>query len=648
VYKYAAIFIVSLFTALCCTPLVRRFAIRMGVMDLPGERRIHSVPVPRLGGVAVLLALVLAFAFCAISDRYFARVFFGYAGQFTILLVASGVVTLFGGLDDAYSLRPAIKLVAQTAGASILMVVGDGISTIAGIHLGPFGLPLTLVWLLLVTNAFNLIDGLDGLASGIGAIVSATLFADFAYSGDVANAMVLAALCGALLGFLRYNFHPAQIFLGDSGALLIGFILAAVSIHTSNRPSAIVAISVPILALGLPLAETALTTLRRLLRVILVVRYNPDNDRYEFLLGGNAALFTADRRHIHHRLLDLGLTHRNAVLLLYGISLVLGITAFTIVSYRQVNLGLLLGAFGIVAVAGIRRLNYGELQLLRKGVLLPLLDSPLVDRKELQMLADLASIVISYLAAVLIGMGGTFDGRTKKAFLHTVPLVSIVQIGTFVASGLYRRSYRSAGIGDLLASVKSVLIAVLMSWLACLFCLGSQDARFYVEILDGYLLATMVIGGRLSFRMLEHVFKTQAAGRRRALIYGTGNAGMSALHEIRNSPSLDLLVLGFVDERAPSFPRKLSGLPVYGAGALDDLILAGQLDEVILTAFPVSEARLEHLRQMCGRAGVTLQRFWIGWQEVVGSIPPSTSAQELPTKMVRAINGSSAETAVKI
>src|SRR5439155_25902749 len=122
----------------------------------------------------------------------------------------------------------------------------------------------------------------------------------------------------------RYNFYPARIFLGDSGALLVGFILAVASMDTGNRPSAVVAITVPIMALGLPLAETTLTMMRRLLRVIRVVRYNGNTDRYEFLFAGSAALFTADRQHIHHRLLDLGLSHRNSVLLLYGISLTLG------------------------------------------------------------------------------------------------------------------------------------------------------------------------------------------------------------------------------------------------------------------------------------------------------------------------------------
>jgi UDP-GlcNAc:undecaprenyl-phosphate/decaprenyl-phosphate GlcNAc-1-phosphate transferase len=626
-YKYATIFVVSLLSALLCTPVATRLAVRLGVMDVPGERRIHPTPVPRLGGVAVFLALVIAYSVLAMIDRYFVRVFFGHALRLAILLAASSVVVLFGALDDAFSLRPAVKLAAEAAAASILLFADAGISTVGGFHLGIFGLPLTLLWLLAVTNAFNLIDGLDGLAAGTGAIVSAALFTNFVYSGDVANALLLAALCGALLGFLRYNFHPAQIFLGDSGALLIGFILAAVSMDTGNRPSAVVAIVVPILALGLPLAETALTTMRRLLRVVRLVGYNRDKDRYEFLLGGSAALFTADRQHIHHRLLDLGLSHRNAVLLLYGISLVLATGAFGIVIYRQMNLALLLTAFGIVSMAGIRRLNYGELHLLRKGVLLPLLDSTIVNRRELQMLADLGFIFISFFAAILIETGGTISMEAKKAFLQSVPLVAVTQIGAFALSGFYRRSYRSGGIGDLLASLKSVLLAVAACWLAAMFFHGAVRYSLTLAILDGYLLATMVIGTRLSFRVLEHVFKTQSAGHRRTLIYGTGDAGMSALHEIRNNPGLDLVVIGFLNENAGPQSRTLDGLPIFGPQALDDLIKSGQVDEVILAVQSVSEPRLERLREICGNAGIMLRRFSVGWQEV-GRLAPSPASVE--------------------
>jgi UDP-GlcNAc:undecaprenyl-phosphate/decaprenyl-phosphate GlcNAc-1-phosphate transferase len=614
-FKYAVIFLVSLVSALVCTPVVGRYAIGMGVMDLPGERRIHSVPVPRLGGIAVFLALVVTFSLCAIGDRYFHNIFFGHSLHLAILIGVSGIVVLIGGLDDVFSLSPGLKLGGQMLAASILMLAGAGISIIGGVRLGIWGLPLTLLWLLAVTNAFNLIDGLDGLAAGIGAIVSATLFANFVCLGDAANAMLVAALGGALLGFLRYNFHPAQIFLGDAGALLIGFILAAVSMDTGNRPPAIVAILTPILALGMPLAETALTVIRRSLRTVRVVGYNPQTGRYEFLFVAKAALFTADRQHIHHRLLDFGLSHRNAVLVLYAISLALGIGALGIVIYRQMNLALLLTAFGLVSLVGIRRLNYGELHLIQKGVLLPLLDSALTSRKKLQMMADLGFIIVSYCAAVLIAAGGMVS-VVKASFLRAVPLFAVTQIAALAFSGLYRRSYRNGGIGDLLASFKSVMIAVAASWLVALLLRGRADFSLNVAMLDTYLLVTMVIGGRLSFRALEYVFKSQRGGHKRALIYGIEDAAMSALHEIRNNPALDLQVVGFVHDSAKAGSRTLDGIPILDLRCLERLIKNHQIDEIVLAETRLPEGYLEHVREACGNSGITIRRFSVDWHEI--------------------------------
>lgn len=625
-FKYAAIFLLSITCALLCTPLVQVCAARMRVLDVPGERRIHTVPVPRLGGVAVFFALIFAFSACALSDRYLHNILFGHGPRLAGLVAASAVVVLLGALDDAFSLNPALKLAGQVLAALILMLVGAGINFIGGVRLGIFGPALTLLWLLAVTNAFNLIDGLDGLAAGVGAIVSATLFAIFVWLGEVANAMLMAALCGALLGFLRYNFHPARIFLGDSGALLIGFMLAAVSMDTGNRPPAIVAILMPILALGMPLAETGLTVIRRLLRTVHAAGYNPQTRRYEFLVAGKAALFTADRQHIHHRLLDFGFSQRNAVLLLYGISLALGSAAFGIVIYRQINLALLLAAFGVVSVLGIQRLNYSELHLIRKGVLLALLDATVISSRRLKVFADLVFIVASYFVAVVIASGGNLSHEAKASFLQSAPLLTLVQIVALALSGLYRPSYRNGGIGDLLASVKSVLIAITTSWLIVLLVRGSAHFSINRAILDGYLLLTMVIGGRLSFRALEYVFKAQSTGRRRALIYGTGAVGLSALHEIRNNSQLDLLVVGFIDSRLRSRARTLDGLPILDSVVLEDLITNRQVDEVVVATTHLSTQELEHLRKTCRNCGVAIRRFSIGWNDVLPPLPSFANA----------------------
>ena len=334
--KYVLLFASSCLASLFLTPVVRRLATWLGAVDRPdGERRIHDHPVPRLGGVAIHLAVLAAFAVALVSDRIVAQTIFGHERQIVSLAVGATLVMLLGAVDDFRSLSPVAKLLAQLVAGFVVVASGYHVQSLFGVSLGVADVPLTLLWVVAVTNAFNLIDGLDGLAAGVGVIVSATLAAVSIYSLDVAAGLILCAVGGALLGFLRYNFPPASIFLGDSGSLLLGFVFAVVSLGVSDRPTAVVAILVPILALGLPLMETALTVARRMLRGVRIARRDEGEQHYEFLSSGRGTLFTPDRKHIHHRLLDLGVTHRNAVLLLYGVAALFGASALALVLFRR-------------------------------------------------------------------------------------------------------------------------------------------------------------------------------------------------------------------------------------------------------------------------------------------------------------------------
>jgi hypothetical protein len=226
----------------------------------------------------------------------------------------------------------------------------------------------------------------------------------------------LAALSGALLGFLCYNFYPARIFLGDSGSLLIGFLLAVSAIQSSSKAATVSAIIWPLLALGLPLAELASTTLRRTLRVVRVVRLDMRTQRYEFCFFGSAALFTADRDHIHHRLLAAGLTHSRVVAILSGVSALFGVGSFLLViNYHDANVLVLLVAFGLAAVA-VKQLDYLELQPLRNGLLLPLFDLPAADRRLACVLFDLGFISLSYLTAWAILLSAFFSSIIGTAY----------------------------------------------------------------------------------------------------------------------------------------------------------------------------------------------------------------------------------------
>jgi UDP-GlcNAc:undecaprenyl-phosphate GlcNAc-1-phosphate transferase len=304
------------------TPLVSTASTALGLVDAPGGRKVHSVSVPRLGGVAIACAAALALAAVAATAPALGA---GPAnlGSIAPILVGGALVFGIGVLDDLMGLPPWPKLIVQIAAAAIVMQSDLRIEriTVAGQtwQLGFWSWPLTLVWIVGVTNAFNLIDGVDGLAAGVSVIAGATCATILVARGHVAEAMLLTALVGAALGFLVYNFSPASIFLGDGGSLLFGFVLATTAITGWQKGATALAAGVPLLIFALPIADAATTLLRRLVR---------RGDRKGLSIASVLArVVEPDRRHIHHRLLALGLSPRRTVALLYVLTFVLSAVA---------------------------------------------------------------------------------------------------------------------------------------------------------------------------------------------------------------------------------------------------------------------------------------------------------------------------------
>ena len=306
---YAAGLLIAAVLAAALTPIVRALGRRWGLVDVPGARKIHTVEVPRIGGVGVTLAAVLSLAvvtalgWVSVAD---------VAGWLPALL---GVVIVFGvGFrDDLKPVRPLVKLAFQVLAAVVAVSMGvriDHFTLFGTTHLlGWLGVPLTLLWIVGITNAFNLMDGLDGLATGLAIIAAATCATVSISRGDSQGGLLLAALLGALCGFLPYNFNPATIFLGDSGSLVVGHVLAVTAINGWQKGATALAVAVPLLIFALPISETLLSIVRRTRG------------------AGIRHVFSADQAHIHYRLLGLGLSHRNAVLLLYTVSLALALLA---------------------------------------------------------------------------------------------------------------------------------------------------------------------------------------------------------------------------------------------------------------------------------------------------------------------------------
>lgn len=285
------------------TPVLARLALRLGVTDTPGLRKVHSKVTPYFGGVAVVAAILIACAFASWKSADSSIHVDSISPALWSVFGGAAAIFLLGLIDDIVGLRARYKLVAQLLVAGTVWTCGVRVETVGlgvglGLDLGSFSLIFTVLWIVGVTNALNLIDGIDGLAGGIGAIAATALALLAIQAGDLVSAGMLAALAGALSGFLVHNFHPARVFLGDSGSLTLGFLLATCSITSSGKSATFLSILVPIAALGVPIFDTAFSMLRRALE--------------------RRSIFSPDRNHIHHRMLDRGLGQRRVVLWIYA------------------------------------------------------------------------------------------------------------------------------------------------------------------------------------------------------------------------------------------------------------------------------------------------------------------------------------------
>lgn len=320
---------VALVVSFAATPAVKWFANRVGAIDVPKDaRRVHKSPIPRLGGLAIFLGFILSVLFLADITR-----------QLQGILLGAVIIVIIGVIDDINPLRAYIKLIVQIIAALVAVYFGVVIDFFSNPiffssadywNLGYFSIPVTVIWIVAITNSVNLIDGLDGLAVGVSAISSIVMLIIALMGSDLNVAIIMAALTGACLGFIPYNFNPAKIFMGDTGALLLGYILSTVSVIGLFKFHAVVSVAVPFLVLALPLFDTSFAFLRRLLK------------------GQNP--MSPDRGHFHHRLIDKGLSQKQAVAILYTISALLGLAA-VLISSRDSFRALIFVVAVVVAVA---------------------------------------------------------------------------------------------------------------------------------------------------------------------------------------------------------------------------------------------------------------------------------------------------------
>lgn len=341
---YAVAFLVALVVAVAVTPGVILFARRTGAMDAPNARKVHKKPIPRIGGLAIYLAFTASLLCLWFWGDFGAEARTELKG----LLLCGTLIVLLGLWDDYRNLPAKGKLLGQIACATLL-VLGfdvriDFITDPFGdyLYLEALAVPATIFWIVGITNTVNLIDGLDGLAAGVATIASTTIFLVAMREDSMFVAVLTIALAGAALGFLFYNFNPARIFMGDTGSMFLGFILSGVSVIGAVKSTATIALIVPILALGLPILDTTFAIVRR--------------------YRGGVPIFKPDRGHLHHRLLDLGFTQRQAVLLMYVISALLGLSAVAMTEASGLSAMLILAGVIVAILLGAKKIGIFHLK----------------------------------------------------------------------------------------------------------------------------------------------------------------------------------------------------------------------------------------------------------------------------------------------
>ena len=337
-------FAVALLVSMIVMPAVILLAQRTGAMDAPNARKVHKKPIPRIGGLGIYAGFMAAIIFVAVK--------FGLDGeQFkeTVGLIVSGsLIVALGLLDDYKNLPAKVKLAGQILAAAVLVLIFDvRIDFITDPHgeyiyfdnfpIPYLAVPVTMFWLVGLTNTVNLIDGLDGLAAGVASIASFTIMLIALEQNFVLVAVLTAALAGAAVGFLKYNFNPAEIFMGDTGSMFLGFMLAGISVTGAVKSVAAIALVVPIFALGLPILDTTFAIVRR--------------------IRGGVPIFKPDKGHLHHRLLSVGFTQRQAVLLMYVISALFGLSAIALTAVSSQIAVIILLVVVAAIIYGVRKLG---------------------------------------------------------------------------------------------------------------------------------------------------------------------------------------------------------------------------------------------------------------------------------------------------
>lgn len=553
--------------AVLVTPLAMRLAWWVGLVAKPRADRWHRRPTPLLGGLAI-------------AAGFFAVVPWGVPWSQTVVGILAGAVlaVALGLWDDARGMRADVKLAAQIAVACVPVVAGVRIDMLP---IAALSLPLAIVWIVGVTNAFNLLDNMDGLAAGVAAVTAAALTVHAVLLGQTSLAHVTAALGGAAMGFLVFNVNPARVFMGDAGSLLLGYTLSTVALWgTSSMASNVVlALLVPVVVMTLPILDTTLVTLQRLWHGRPIAQ------------GG--------RDHLSHRLVALGLSERQAVMMLWLIAALAGGLALLATFVFDLLTTVVVGAVLALAVAlfGVFLAEvrvYGDEEQAQRGTRprTVLAVHMLYKRQVAELLLDFVLICVAYLGAYLLKFETTLTGPFMQQFAASLPFVVALKLVTFQLLGVYRPVWRYAGARDVLTIVRATVVGSLLAVAAVLIVFQFVLFSRSVFVIDWLLLTVLMVGTRLALVALrDWAARLPRPGARRVLVVGAGDRGALTVQTLLRDRRRRYVPVGFVDDDPAKRNRSVFGLPVLGdLEALPALVRQAQIDEVLIAVSDVEVA----------------------------------------------------------
>lgn len=582
--NYILAFFISFIITFIATPIVRAFSIRNRIVSYPKKDRWRKRVVATLGGVSIFTSTTIVFLLFSKFDI-----------SFLGFLIGGMLIFCLGLTDDIIHIKPDTKLIGQIIVACFVIMFGVAFNITSNPLIN---LLFTILWIVGIINSFNLLDNMDGLCVGITAISSAMLAIHSLMNANTQLLLFSIAILGACLGFLRFNFTPAKIFMGDCGSMFLGYNLAMIALFgaAKEKSGLLMTLALPSMFLAVPIFDTLLVTLSRTMN--------------------NRPISKGGRDHISHRLVALGMSEKTAVIFLYIVSGICGLLAVT---YEKMNiiinaiiitiLAVSLLVFGIFLGSEVQVYSESELERLRRYKRLNgkvILNGFVYNKKRiLEVILDFILITISYVASYLLRYEGMLSDTTISLILQSLPILLILKFFMFYFFGLYRGVWCYIGLYDLVAIFKATTASTVLSIVVILFLFRFKDYSRTVFIIDWFITFVFISGVRILFRIYKEFFANIRLTGKRILIFGAGDAGELALREIRQNRALGYKPVGFVDDDESKQNRVIHGIKVLGRGdELEKLIYKYKVDEVLIAIPSSKTSRLKDIQHICSKVNI--------------------------------------------